>query len=209
MLERERRDLQRERHLQVVPGDERVDLAPRAEQLGLQPRVEVGGGAGCVEDPFGRKVAEQPRPLVQPLPVRAEAANEPVTTIGDLTAELDELRREVRLLRDVAGRPPVARVPVVVDERRTFAGQFRELSHLGELAQLLVDAMLAASQPCAWSVVHGFQYQAMRAVTMPAGVTATAVGTSATPYLRASSGRRDTSTVNTSRPAATSSRSSV
>src|SRR5439155_563927 len=44
------------------------------------------------------------------------------------------------------------------------------------------------------------KYQAMRAVTAPCGPTATAVGTSATPYLRASSGRRDTSTVTTRRP---------
>src|SRR5213592_801114 len=116
--------------------------------------------------------------------MRAQSANQAVAAIGDLAAQLDELRR-------------------------AFAGQLRKLSHLGELAQMLIDATLASPQPRVRAVVHQRQYQARRAVTMPSGPTATAVGTSATPYLRASSGRRDTSTVRTSRPAATSSRSSV
>src|SRR5258705_1914588 len=141
--------------------------------------------------------------------MRAQPTYQSVAMFGDLPTQLDELGREVGLLRDVTRCPPITRVGIVIDQRRAFSGELRKLTHLRELAQLLVDATLAASHPRFGAVVHGRQYQAMRAVTMPPGPTATAVGTSAMPYLRASSGRRDTSTVKTSRPAATSSRSRV
>ena len=49
-------------------------------------------------------------------------------------------------------------------------------------------------------VASGSDHPARRARTAPVELTATAVGTSATPYLRASSGRCETSTVTTSRP---------
>ena len=58
MLKRERRDLQPERHFQVVTRDKRVELSKRAAQLGLDARIEVARRAGRVEDPLGGKVVE-------------------------------------------------------------------------------------------------------------------------------------------------------
>src|SRR5688572_28650217 len=141
--------------------------------------------------------------------MRAQAPHEPIASIGDLASELDELGRQVGVLRDVPRGPVVAGIGIVIDQGRAFAGDVRELTQLCQLAHLLFDPALDAPQPRCRALVHGRQYQARRSVTMPSGPTATAVGTSATPYLRASSGRRDTSTVTTSRPAATRSRSSV
>jgi len=71
MLERQRRDLKREGHFEVVTRDEHVDLARGAPQLGLDAAVEVDRGTGSVKDPFGGQVAEQRRPILEPLPMRA------------------------------------------------------------------------------------------------------------------------------------------
>ena len=209
MLERERRDLQPKRDLEVMAGDECVQLCERAPQLGLDARIEVTRSARRVEDPLRGEVVEQRGPVREPDAMRAQATNDAVAPTRDLTAQLDELRGEVRVFRDMPRRPPLAGIGIVVDEPRAFARELRELAHLCKLAKLFVDPTFPASQSRGGAVVHGRQYQAMRAVTMPPGATATAVGTRATPYLRASSGRRDTSTVKTSRPEATSSRSSV
>ena len=77
----------------------------------------------------------------------AEPADEPVPSFGDLASELDELWRDIRVLRDVARGPAFAGVGVVYNERCALAGDIRELAHLSELAQLLFDPPLGAAQP--------------------------------------------------------------
>src|SRR5256885_461480 len=104
-------------------------------------------------------------------------------------------RPRARRSAQMRGRPGIARVGRGVGRRGgALAGRPAELTRVA----LLADALLARALG-----------PASRSTTAPPGATATAVGTRATPYLRASSGRRDTSTGTTIRPAARSSFSCV
>jgi len=86
MLERERRDLHPERHLQVVTRDQGVELPKRAVQLGLDARVEVARRAGCVEDPLGGKIVKKCGAARQPVAVRAQATDDPLASTRDFAA---------------------------------------------------------------------------------------------------------------------------
>jgi len=145
MLEREWRDLQPERHLQVVTRDERVELPERAVQLGLDARIEITRRAGRVEDPLRGKVVEKRRAVRQPGAMRAQAADDAVAPTGDLAAQLHELRREVRVPREMPRRPALTRVGIVVDERRALARELGELTDLCELAKPFIDTTFSAS----------------------------------------------------------------
>jgi hypothetical protein len=76
--------------------------------------------------------------------MRAQTADEPVASIGDLASQLDELRRQIRVLCDVPRRPAVSGVWIVIGQRSALAGHVRELSHLSQLAEPLFDPALHA-----------------------------------------------------------------
>ena len=124
--------------------DQRVQLGHRAPQLRLHPQVEVRRRASRIDDPLGGKVAEQRGSIGEPGAMRAQTSDEPIASIGDLAPQLDELRGEVGFLREVPRGPAVASIGVVINERGTFAGYVRELTHVGQLAQLLFDPALEA-----------------------------------------------------------------
>src|SRR3989442_15570664 len=90
----------------------------------------------------------------------------------------------------------------------TLAGKAGERAAIAHFAAAPLQVLFDPTQLCRSQVGHlrtrlGAD-QASRSMTAPPGATATAIGTSATPYLCASPGRREPSTVTTVGPAARS-----
>src|ERR1700716_865018 len=136
----------------------------------------------------------------------APPRHDPNATLHDFAAQLRPERPGARRPHHMARGPSLPRFIVGVPrKRRALAGQSRELAGGAELTDPSLHARLHPTE----TRLAGLFGQARRSTTAPEDVTATAVGTSTTPYFRASSGRRETSTVTTVRPDARSSASSA
>src|SRR5207245_6760084 len=132
--------------------------------------------------------------------------HDPGPALRDLAPQLGPSRLGARGTENVPRGPGLAgRVVRITLERLPFARQSRELARCLQLADPSLHSHLDATEVRLLGLVG----QARRSTTAPEEVTATAVGTRTTPYLRASSGRRETSTVTTVRPDARSSASSA
>src|SRR2546423_14481082 len=189
---------------EVVMSHERVQLRDRLDDLRPHALVPLLRERHLGQDPLGRKVIDKALPSLEPALMSTQPRHDPQATLADVTPQLGPDRSGSGGPNQMTRGPRRPGLVVRVrGQRPAFAGQSRKLAGVAKLADASLHPRFATEARL--GAVAG---QARRSTTAPDAVTATAVGTRTTPYLRASSGRRDTSTVNTVRPDARSSASS-